>query len=55
MVCWAGMPVSQDRNSIIIVIIIEDSWILIKTVIRKRHQDRVYNILSSTYVPIVMW
>ena len=52
MACYAGMML--DRNSIAIVIIIEDSLILIKTDIWKGYRDRVYNILSSAYVIIVM-
>ena len=52
MVRRAGMP--RDRNSITIVILIEDSLILIKADIGKRYQDRVYNILSSACILMVM-
>ena len=52
MVRGAGMP--RDRNSIATIDIIEKSLILIKTDIGNHYQDRVYNILSSACVLMVM-
>ena len=52
MVRRAGMP--RDRNSIATIEIIEVSLILIKTAIGNHYQDRVYNILSSACVLMVM-
>ena len=52
MVRRTGMP--SDRNSIATTDIIEKSLILIKTDIGNHYQDRVYNILSSACVLMVM-
>ena len=47
-----GMP--QNSNNIAMVILTEDSWIVIQTEIRKCYQDSVYNIPSNACVLIVM-
>ena len=52
MVHRAGIP--RDRNSIVTIDIIEKSLILIKTDVGNHYQDRVYNILSSACVLMVM-
>ena len=52
MVPRVGMP--QNSNNIAIVIIIEDSLILIQKEIGQCYQDSVYNIPSNACVLIVM-
>ena len=52
MVRRAGMP--RDRNSIATIDIIEKSLILVKTDIGNHYQDRVYNIVSSACVLMVI-
>ena len=52
MVPCVGMP--QNSNNIAMVILIEDSWILIQTEIGKYYQDSIYNIPSNPCVLIVM-
>ena len=52
MVRRAGMP--RDRNSIATINIIEKPFDFNKTDIGNHYQDRVYNILSSACVLMVM-
>ena len=52
MVPRVGMP--QNSNNIAMVILIEDSLILIQAEIGKCYQDRICNIPSNACVLIVM-
>ena len=52
MVPHVGMP--QNSNNIAMVILTEDTLILIQTEIGKCYQDSVYNIPSNACVLIVM-